>query len=71
MSAGTGTWKNTNDIDKANVWLADQAEREGWTRVEQLQHHMVSLHGVKSEKNFNVMVEVTEVQVNCEADIVA
>ena len=57
--------ENANDIDKAKVWLADQAEREGWTRVEQLQQRKTShgLIGVKSEKNFGVMVEVTKVYI--------
>jgi elongation factor Ts len=52
--------ENSNNIDKAKVWLANQAEREGWARVEQLQQRKTShgLVGVKGEKNCGVMVEV-------------
>lgn len=57
-----------NDIIKAEKWLRDQAEKEGWTKASKLENRPMSqgLIGLMTDKNSAAMIEV-----NCETDFVA
>ncbi|XP_077997488.1 elongation factor Ts, mitochondrial-like [Glandiceps talaboti] len=60
--------KFENDLGKAEEWLKNQAQKEGWAKATKLQHREMAqgLIGVLCEKNSATMVEV-----NCETDFVA
>ncbi|XP_070563364.1 elongation factor Ts, mitochondrial-like [Ptychodera flava] len=60
--------KFENNLEKAEVWLKEQAQKEGWAKATKLQHRAMAqgLVGVLCEKNTASMVEV-----NCETDFVA
>lgn len=59
---------NDNDLEKAEIWLNVQAEKEGWAKAKKLQSRSTSqgLIGVKADKNFISLAEVA-----CETDFVA
>lgn len=60
--------KFSNDVDTAEVWLREQAQKEGWSKATKLQGRVTAqgLIGVMCQANSAVMVEV-----NCETDFVA
>ncbi|XP_071488554.1 elongation factor Ts, mitochondrial-like [Diadema antillarum] len=60
--------KFDNDVEKAEVWLREQAQKEGWSKATKLQGRVTAqgLIGVLCQDNAAVMVEV-----NCETDFVA
>lgn len=60
--------KFNDDVDLANKWLDEQAQKEGWTKAEKLKDRKVSqgLLGLLKEKNSIAVVEL-----NCETDFVA
>ena len=49
-----------NDMEKAEIWLHQQAEKEGWAKAKKLQSRSTSegLVGVLAEKNHIALVEV-------------
>ena len=49
-----------NDMEKAEIWLHQQAEKEGWAKAKKLQSRSTSqgLVGVKTENNYVSLVEV-------------
>ncbi|XP_044299243.1 elongation factor Ts, mitochondrial [Varanus komodoensis] len=57
-----------DDLNEAEVWLHEQAQKEGWSKVSKLQGRKTKegLIGLLKEGNSAVMVEV-----NCETDFVA
>lgn len=57
-----------NDIDKAEKWLLEQAQKEGWAKATKLQGRPMSqgLIGVMSDNQ-----RATVVEINCETDFVA
>ncbi|XP_066914817.1 elongation factor Ts, mitochondrial-like [Clytia hemisphaerica] len=57
-----------NDMEKAEIWLHQQAEKEGWAKAKKLQSRSTSegLVGVLTEQNYIALVEVA-----CETDFVA
>ncbi|XP_033728180.1 elongation factor Ts, mitochondrial-like [Pecten maximus] len=57
-----------NDIDKAEKWLLEQAQKEGWAKATKLQGRPMSqgLVGVMSDNQ-----RATVVEINCETDFVA
>ncbi|XP_020640255.3 elongation factor Ts, mitochondrial [Pogona vitticeps] len=60
--------KFNDDLKEAEVWLHEQAQKEGWTRASELQGRKAQegLIGLLKNENSAVMVEV-----NCETDFVA
>lgn len=60
--------KHNNDLKQAELWLHQQAQKEGWDKASKLQGRKTSegLVGLLHEGNTAVMVEV-----NCETDFVA
>ena len=60
--------KNNNDIEKAQVWLSDEAVRRGWAKAGKLAGRSMSqgLLGVLANRTRAVIVEV-----NCETDFVS
>ncbi|XP_041475519.1 elongation factor Ts, mitochondrial-like [Lytechinus variegatus] len=60
--------KFNNDVDQAEVWLREQAQKEGWSKATKLQGRVTAqgLIGVMCQSNSAIMVEV-----NCETDFVA
>lgn len=60
--------KFNNDLEQAEKWLKEQAEKEGWTKASKLQDRPMSqgLLSLMSDKG-----EVTMIEVNCETDFVA
>ncbi|XP_030829767.1 elongation factor Ts, mitochondrial [Strongylocentrotus purpuratus] len=60
--------KFSNDVDQAEVWLREQAQKEGWSKATKLQGRVTAqgLIGVMCQTNSAIMVEV-----NCETDFVA
>lgn len=59
---------HSNDLDKAEVWLKEQAQQHGWTQAEKLQGRTTrqGLIAVIVENNHGAIVEI-----NCETDFVA
>lgn len=59
---------HSNDLDKAEVWLKEQAQQHGWSQAEKLQGRTTSqgLIAVIVENNHGAIVEI-----NCETDFVA
>ncbi|XP_060080045.1 elongation factor Ts, mitochondrial-like [Ylistrum balloti] len=57
-----------NDVDKAEKWLLEQAQKEGWAKATKLQGRPMSqgLVGVVSDNQRATLVEI-----NCETDFVA
>ncbi|XP_072263230.1 elongation factor Ts, mitochondrial [Pyxicephalus adspersus] len=60
--------KFSNDVKQAEVWLHEQAQKEGWSKANKLQGRKTAegLIGLLHKGNTAVMVEV-----NCETDFVA
>ncbi|XP_018417610.1 PREDICTED: elongation factor Ts, mitochondrial [Nanorana parkeri] len=60
--------KFSNDIKQAEVWLHEQAQKEGWSKASKLQGRKTAegLVGLLHKGNTAVLVEV-----NCETDFVA
>ena len=52
---------NKNDINEAEKWLAEQAQKEGWMKAEKLKERTMSqgLIGASVEGNIAAMVEVS------------
>ncbi|XP_049822198.1 elongation factor Ts, mitochondrial isoform X2 [Aethina tumida] len=59
---------HNNDLEKAEVWLREQAQALGWSKATKLEGRQTSqgLIGVAVNKSHGVLVEV-----NCETDFVA
>ncbi|XP_043500185.1 elongation factor Ts, mitochondrial isoform X2 [Polistes fuscatus] len=59
---------NSNDIQKAEAWLKEQAQQHGWIQAAKLQGRSTTqgLIAVIVEKNYGALVEI-----NCETDFVA
>ncbi|XP_064598400.1 elongation factor Ts, mitochondrial-like [Liolophura sinensis] len=57
-----------NDLEKAEHWLREQAQKEGWVRATKLQGRPMSqgLVGILKDTHIATMIEV-----NCETDFVA
>ncbi|XP_042309276.1 elongation factor Ts, mitochondrial [Sceloporus undulatus] len=60
--------KFDDDLKEAEIWLHEQAQKEGWSKASKLQGRKTKegLIGLLQERNSAVMVEV-----NCETDFVA
>jgi len=60
--------KFNNNVDEAEIWLHEQAEKEGWSKAAKLQSRTTNqgLVGVLKRDNFAALVEVS-----CETDFVA
>ncbi|KOC62699.1 Elongation factor Ts, mitochondrial [Habropoda laboriosa] len=59
---------NDNDVEKAEQWLNDQAQSEGWTQAIKLQSRLTSqgLIAMVTNNSHGALVEI-----NCETDFVA
>jgi elongation factor Ts len=59
---------HNNDLAKAENWLREQAQAQGWAKATKLEGRNTSqgLIGVLIQKNIGAMIEV-----NCETDFVA
>ncbi|CAK9828316.1 Elongation factor Ts, mitochondrial [Anthophora retusa] len=59
---------NDNDMAKAEQWLKDQAQKEGWSQATKLQSRVTTqgLIAMITKKNHGALVEI-----NCETDFVA
>ncbi|XP_015440516.1 PREDICTED: elongation factor Ts, mitochondrial [Dufourea novaeangliae] len=57
-----------NDIEKAEVWLHEQAQSQGWTQAAKLQSRITSqgLIAIVTNNNYGALAEI-----NCETDFVA
>lgn len=53
--------KNNNDLDAAEKWLQEQAQKEGWVRVAKVQDRQAEqgLIGLSLDDNRAAMVEVS------------
>ncbi|KAK2587841.1 hypothetical protein KPH14_003938 [Odynerus spinipes] len=60
--------ENSNDLEKAEVWLKEQAQQHGWAQAAKLQGRTTTqgLIAVIVENNHGALVEI-----NCETDFVA
>ncbi|XP_065834195.1 elongation factor Ts, mitochondrial-like [Oscarella lobularis] len=58
----------TNNLSSASIWLSEQAQKEGWTKVERLKNRKTieGLVAITTKANVGSMIEI-----NCETDFVS
>ena len=76
----------TNNLSSASIWLSEQAQKEGWTKVERLKNRKTieGLVAITTKANVGSMIEVRKkerhtptktysisYQINCETDFVS